>query len=356
MEIYFILLCWSFFTGFIFYGINRFSINNKTLKIVYCCINYIPLAIVLGIRNKTVGTDTSMYHDIFLDIARNNFTWSFLDSNLVEIGYRVINKIISFFVLDDNIAIMLIAFITIGGFAVFFYRNSYNIWLTTFLFVGFGYYIETFNTMRQVLACMIICNAFIFLKNKKYINWIASIILATTIHFPSIIFLAFTKILPLNKKKIIIYIIPLIILYFYIDVFGEYFILFNDTGKYGGYFSDENNLISLNDILKVLLFLGFIGWGYCKRKLFSKDEKNFFAICSMFLIYASICILMKSKIAIFYRFVQYFSIYFCILCPFILAKTRWAKYIFFIGIILSIPIVLEIVLSKNPDFMYSVFF
>ena len=357
MEIYFILLGWSFFTGFVFYGINKFSVNDKVLKIIYCCINYIPLAIVLGIRDKTVGTDTGMYHNIFLDVARNEFNWSFLDSNFVEIGYRIINKVISFFILDDNIAVMLIAFITIGGFAVFFYKNSYNIWLTTFLFIGFSYYLETFNTMRQVLACMIICNAFIVLKNKKNIYWIISVLIASTIHFSSVIFLVFTKVLPLNKKKLIVYILPIILLYFCIDIFSEYFILLDVVGdKYKGYFLDENILMNLNDILKILLFFSFIGWGYYKRFLFSEDEKNFFSICSIFLIYAIICIVMKSKMPVFYRFVQYFSIYFCILCPFILEKTRWIKYVFFIGIILTIPIILEIFLSKNPDFMYSIFF
>lgn len=357
MEIYFILLGWSFITGFIFYGINSFSINNKKLKIIYCCINYIPLAVVLGFRDRTVGTDTNMYHSMFVNIAKYDFEWSYLDGQLLEIGYRLINKLISFFVADDNIAIMLIAFITIGGFAVFFYKNSCNIWLTTFLFVGFGYYIETYNTMRQVLACMIICNAvFLFLKEKKYIKWIISILIAATIHFPSIIFLGFTKVLPLNKKKLIIYILPLILIYFFIDNFGEYFILLNDTGKYGGYFSSENNVLSINDILKIMLFLGTICWGYYKRNLFNEKEKKILAICGIFLIYASGCILMKSKIEIFYRFVQYFSIYFCVLCPFVLKKSGGVRYIFFIGILICIPFVLSIILSNNPDFKYSTFF
>ena len=211
--------------------------------------------------------------------------------------------------------------------------------------------------MRQVLACMIICNAvFLFLKKGKYIKWIISVLLASMVHFPSIIFLGFTKILPFNKKKLIIYILPLLLIYFFIDSFGEYFILLNDTGKYGGYFSGGNNLLSINDMLKITLFLGTICWGYYKRNLFSENEKKFFVICSIFLMYASGCILMKSKIEIFYRFVQYFSIYFCVLCPFVLEKSRWIKYIFLGGIIISIPFVLEIILFNNPDFKYSTFF
>ena len=108
-------------------------------------------------------------------------------------------------------------------------------------------------------------------------------------------------------------------------------------------------------MLKILLYLGVIIVGLCYRKTFSKDEKNFFSICSIFLVFAVVCTLLKSQMDIFYRFVQYFSIYICLLVPFVLEKMKKIKYIFVFIMIIGIPIIMWVTLSKNPNLLYSTF-
>lgn len=359
MEIYYILLFLSIITGVLFYSIG--SINNRTIKILYCCVNYIPLAIVAGVRNISVGTDTPMYHYIFYDISRSNFEWTFFNVNIndyayvVEIGYRLLNKVISFFTLDENIGIMLISIVTILGFAIFFFKTSYNIWITTVIFIGLGFYVETFNTMRQVLACMIICNGFVFFKNKLYKKWILTVLIATTMHFTAIVFLGFTKILPLTRKKLIMCISFLVLVYFFVGFLGSYISIFDFLIKYESYNNGPENILGLNDLLKILLYLGVIIVGLCYRKTFSKDEKSFFSLCSIFLIFAVACTLLKSQMDIFYRFVQYFSIYICLLAPFVLEKMKKMKYIFVFIMVIVIPMIMWVTLSKNPNFLYSTF-
>lgn len=354
MEIYIILLLWSIISAFICFRKNN-TLNDKNIKMIYCFMNYIPLSLVLGLRDIKVGTDTAMYHEIFYEIGRNNMQWSYMNERGIEIGYVILNKIIYIIFGNSYVFIFIVSLILIAGFMRFFYQYSYNIWLTVFLFIGLFYYCETFNTIRQSIACMIIFNGYVFLRNGNVIKWIGTVLIATCFHNTAIIFLLFSLLYRINKIKV--FIISFIGIGFYLilaygrDFLVELFI----NNKYGYYLvSNENSMGA--DILRILLFVFVMFFIYIRRNNYNRYQKKDSIIWSIFLLYASIMTLAKYQVEIFYRMVQYFSPYITVLLPLLLFNLKIKKYICYLVVLVMIPIVMYYLLQKNLNLQYDVFF
>lgn len=355
MEIYFLLLFWSLVTSLI-YIIFKNNINKIFLDRIYYLINYIPMGIVAGIRNVSVGTDTRMYHEFFYRYGILDFDWNFFDYNKVEIGYRLLNKIIYFFTEESNIAIFFISFSLIMGFGYFILINSVNIYLSTFLFIGIGFYSETLNTIRQSIACMILLNAYIFLKKEQYIKWILSVLVAGTFHITALFFLVFIILKKLTKTHLMI--ITLIGISFYILLlYGmELLTYLLGDNKYSYYLIANESSIGA-DFLRIVLFIIIIIGAFFYRKKYTYFEKKDAIIWSVFLFYAIIMTMAKYQIEIFYRMIQYFSPYLIVIFPLILSKfdSKYIKIILTLFIFILVPILLYYLLNKNPDLYYKTF-
>lgn len=354
MEIYFLLLFWSLVTSLI-YIIFKNNINKIFLDRIYYLINYIPMGIVAGIRNISVGTDTRMYHDFFYRYGILDFDWNYFDYNKVEIGYRLLNKVIYFFTVDSNICIFIISFFLIMGFGYFILVNSINIWISTFLFIGIGFYTETYNTIRQSIACMIMCNAYHFLKTQNMKKWIISIFFAICFHSTAVIFFLFTLLIKINKVRMNI-VIFLGIIFYLIVAYGLKPILemFTDF-KYGYYI--VNNEASIGaDVLRIILFALIIVFFMYNRKYYYKQGKDKdIVLLGIFLFYAMIMSMAKYQVEIFYRLVQYFSPYIVISIPLVIMRLKKGKYIIYPILIIMTIILLYYLLMKNVNLYYSTF-
>ena len=355
MEIYFFLLFWSFITAIV-YNLLKNNINKIILDRIYYLINYVPMGIVAVIRNVSVGTDTRMYHEFFYRYGILDFDWNYFDYSKVEIGYRLLNKIIYFFTSESNIYIFIISFCLIMGFGYFILINSVNIWISTFLFIGICFYSETLNTIRQSIACIILLNGYIFLKKEQYVKWLLSVLIATLFHSTAIFFLIFIILKKLTKIRIIL--INLIGILFYSLLVYDMNILmfFLDDNKYT-YYLVENEASMGADVLRILLFIVVIVGTFFYRKVYTCAEKKDAIIWSIFLFYAIIMTLAKYQIEIFYRMVQYFSPYIVVILPLVLSKinNKYIKIILILFILILGVIVLYYLLNKNPNLYYKTF-
>ena len=354
MQIYFLLLFWSIITSFI-YIIFKNNINKIFLDRIYYLINYVPMGIIAGIRNVSVGTDTKMYHEFFYRYGILDFDWNYFDYDKVEIGYRLLNKIIYFFTSESNICIFIISFFLIMGFGYFILVNSVNIWMSTFLFIGIGFYTETYNTVRQSIACMIMCNAYYFLKTQNMKKWILSIFFAMCFHSTAVIFFIFTLLMKINKMRINI-VVSLGILFYLIIVYGlDLFLEIFTDFKYGYYI--VNNEISIGaDILRIILFALVIIFFIYNRKYYYRCGKNKdIILLGIFLFYAMIMSIAKYQIEIFYRLVQYFSPYIVISIPLVIMYLKKGKYILYPIVIIITIVLLYYLLMKNDSLYYSTF-
>ena len=116
-------------------------------------------------------------------------------NNLVSIVYAIFgygNYLIVF---------ALIAFITISLFLWSLYRDSENFWFSFILFTAFGYYFQSFNTVRYYLAVAIALFAIPYVLKKKWLQFILLILLGATFHKSVLVVLPIYFLASLNWKK-----------------------------------------------------------------------------------------------------------------------------------------------------------
>lgn len=361
MEIYFILLFWSLFSSVLF----LFSVKTKIKKMLYLCFNFIPMALVSGIRSSSVGTDTKMYHYLFNLFSTQEIQLSFYSDDLIEIGYVALNKFIGLLTDDSQIFIFFISFLTMILFSYFLYKNSCNVCLSTFLFIGMFFFCETLNTVRQSLATAILCCGYHFLlENKKRIYSIF-VAFATSIHFSSVIFFFFLYLFPIDREKTYKYILILFLVFlmtsYTINNFGSNFLFqFDFSGKYAGGYSESlyakpkefgagiYRVIVFISLVSICLFFDF-------KNKYNGCEKKHIYILSVFLIIASLFTLGQYQILLFYRLIFYFSIYACLLIPLLLKKMGKLKYPIYFFLFASTIAFLSRMLFLKEDSVHLIY-
>lgn len=166
---------------------------NHLQKIIAYFLTLIPFVALQGSRDITVGADTSMYWTLFENTRL--LSWSYLFKNFpmvkihnvhfgqpIETGYIILNKFVSLFTDNPQVMLYVCAVLICTGFYIFICSNCYSIFWGTLVFFCDGLYMNSFNTMRQVLAIAIAINAFTAFKKKKNFVAILLIFLGYTIH------------------------------------------------------------------------------------------------------------------------------------------------------------------------------
>lgn len=191
MLIYNILLIYIIILSFFYNCVKKDNI--KKAKVLYLFLTFIPMMIVMGLRDKNVGTDTRSYCMYFRIISRMSLIKAF-DNN--PILWAILNKIFAIFGTRDINYILPLSMIILILIAKFIYDYSDDVGLSTILFILSYYYFTGFNTARQFLAIAIVINSFKYIINddkklikKNIIKFLIVNLIAIGIHPTSIIFL-----------------------------------------------------------------------------------------------------------------------------------------------------------------------
>lgn len=256
-----------FSTSSIFYYLyNKYNKNRLLLVLSFI----IPM-IIGGFRYK-VGTDYvgyEMLYDTFKNYKLSQISL-FLD---LEVSFIIISifskyfggKVMMFFIYN-----FLILFFT--------YKSLENIDKKCRPLALFGllflYFTISFNGIRQMLAVMIIYNAYKYIKNKNLKLWILNVILAALFHKTALLLAPlyfFCKIKSILFKILIVCIILILVLnYSVIFKFLSNFETFDKYSKYETYssnyaFNNYNFYLSLMVLLYILIY---------SKILIKADEDN----------------------------------------------------------------------------------
>lgn len=142
------------------------------------------MMILSGFRDITVGTDTiNYYYNFYEEGHATDFVWSFLRLSIQNLGLGYHHFLILVSVLTYSIF----------GYVIRKVLPPSSIPFAILLFIvgGNQYFIQSFNTTRQILATMFLLLTFCFMYDKKYIKAVISYVVATGIHASSIIYLPF---------------------------------------------------------------------------------------------------------------------------------------------------------------------
>lgn len=162
-------------------GAKKLEENNSQKIRIIAAITM--LILIAGLR-KGIGTDYSGYaiHYNALSIGAES------GSNF-EIGYNVLNYILSFIGFSDQWLFFLLSAFLVLSIAWISYKNSVNIDMSIYLFVALYFYFASFNIIRQFIAIPIILLAFEYLCQKDFVKYFACVILASLFHYSALIML-----------------------------------------------------------------------------------------------------------------------------------------------------------------------
>ena len=181
-----VLICSRIENAKVFWG-NKRILSGKVL---YLLLTFIPLWFVMAFRAPTVGTDTYANASYFVSAATAPSFDYLVHDGIWKAGIDVISYVLGIIYPGMEMYILWSSTVIVVGFAIFIYRTSNKVWLSTFFFLTLNLYFSSLNTSRQFIAIAIAINAFIYLYEdiKSWKGW-SLFILAIWIHTSILSFL-----------------------------------------------------------------------------------------------------------------------------------------------------------------------
>jgi len=317
---------------------NRTSKNNY-----YYWIIFFFFVFTAGLRFET-GTDYFSYQKIF---NQTNSIDIFLSSGQlseipVEPLYALLNSIFKTLGLNLNSMFLLISFATnlILFSSLKKYIGRYVIFalVTYFCFV---YFTLDMSGIRQSIAINIFLFAIRYIKSKSFIKYVSLVSIASLFHVSALLCLVFYFILDRTYKAI-------------------YLLIFLILGFFIIYLKLEFITILIDSVLIKI----FPSTAIFKLIIYSNADKPWgFNIKIIFFLFIFIILLYKRKILV-KRFI-YFNIVFNLLFFYLIIRMfLWESieisgrtiFYFIFGLILSLPMLMDLIKNKKSKFLYLFFF
>jgi hypothetical protein len=316
------------------------------------------MIIISGTRNINIG-DTEMYFGIFSDTVKYGFNFTLDNAEALEPGYLFLNYLMGLFTDDARVFIFFMSFITLTGFAFFIYKNSYNIWLSTFIFVAI-LYPESLNIIRQAFATMLLANGYYFLKNNKFKKYLLVVFVAYCFHFTAALFFIIMIFLPhMSNRKLVLLSALIIVGYYYTDSLVDLLFSLPFIGKYSGY-ATSIYALSLETgglgFYKQFLFWIIVFISCMNYKNYTFFEKREHLYLSTFIVFGCMFLLYQYHFIILGRFYYYFIVYLCLLIPLLIKNSsKYKKLIYYAGTFVMSIVYLYSYLVTRPDLFVNIF-
>lgn len=135
-------------------------------------------------RDVSVGIDYPMYLNFFREVCDGGLPFIFSSANVyrLEIGYSLLEYLLSFFGSSTLVFASGIALICLTLNAVFVYKYSPSVWLSMFIFISFGFFSYTLCTIRHQIAIAIFMFALPYLQKKQFVPYLLIVLLTATFH------------------------------------------------------------------------------------------------------------------------------------------------------------------------------
>lgn len=166
----------------------------------YIVIMTLILMSLIGLRSETKGffegSDVIKYYEMFSNIANSSWNelWHIFAMNIAtsgDIGFLLMQKLISVFTSNFYIYSFIVSGLFFIPLGVFLYRYSSDVRQLIFAYIFFTVmmFVHLMSGARQYFAMGIVIVAYLFFLRKKYIKTVILMLLASTIHFSSLIFI-----------------------------------------------------------------------------------------------------------------------------------------------------------------------
>lgn len=231
---------------------------KKRIHVSKTFIFFFFFFLILSCRDFSIGADIEYsYQYIFNRIA--NLKWNELYAlNIdIELGYKILNKIINEF---GDYRLLLISISGFSNYLFFrlYYKNDEFQFTRIILFCSIGIFPFLFTGLRQVIALSLGIIAFKYVRKRHIIPFLLVVLIAFSFHKSASILLLLYPIYHFKfRKKYIYYIIPLIIIVFFLKNNLFLFMLQFLGQKYINDYSEITATGAFNMLFLYLFFLLF---------------------------------------------------------------------------------------------------
>ena len=163
---------------------------------------FVAFFLLLALRAENVGVDLWNYIDKYHKIASSDFPKIWANSANVDVGYGILNKLMSMLGVNDRAFIVLIALFSTFPIAWLYMKESDNWMLTISLFIILPIFSMCFSGLRQALAIAVVPLQFYFAKKKNIIGFLLSVLLAFSFHSTALFMLILYPIYQIRIKNI----------------------------------------------------------------------------------------------------------------------------------------------------------
>ena len=340
MAIYVINLGMIMFYSLIYTILKQNRCNSRHLIKYFVVIITLQLVVILALRDFTVGTDVPNYVTYFRFIAENSFDAIFEFRH--EIGYKILNKAISFFTTNNQVFLTIVAILSIAPVGRFIYKNSRMPFLSFIIYIAFNYYSFVFSGLRQAIAYGIIFISYDYIKNRKLAKFLICVSLASLFHKSALIFLPayFLYRIKLNKKVISFLVLFDLIIFIYRREIFAFFI----NNFYQSYSIVESDSYSWMIFCTIIVLLS--SFFYKKMIKISPDNNGLF----IFLLVGISLMLFASVGTNVMRVADYYYMFVIIFIPEVMTAIKDEKLALLVGYLLIIGLVILYLwfLSSSP--------
>ena len=261
--------------------------------------------------------------------------------------------------------LLLYSILTYGALAYCLYINTTKkyYWMAMFGVVAFGFLGYSMNGMRQALSIAIGCNIIQYVLSKKIIKAILLLSIAALFHRSILLMLPFVMFISLVYEKIYNSTIKIVYLNMLSSVLMiiVFFVLFNFfsqhldmiEGFYGGYFSGKfSGAVGFSKRLTCLIAFNFILVMIAGSYKIEGTQRVKIFMYSLFLITACAAMIAQmNAMRIFYRVVDIFNIYICLIIPeiMVMEQRAWVRAVFTVMIIVIGVLVLSYLLISGVN-------
>ena len=166
--------------------------TNDKAKRIFFILCGIAMFLIIALRHREVGSDDSgHYYDHWEEMS--NLSYGFLRSYISEArfepGYCTFVWLLSQVFQDGQYAFVISAIIFTVSVCRFIYLNSKDPELSFVMYICLGLYTFSVQGLRQAIAMSICLFAIEFVKKRKLIPFVLLVLLASTFHTSSIVFL-----------------------------------------------------------------------------------------------------------------------------------------------------------------------
>ncbi len=299
-----------------------FQVNHSTyIKKIYLTIIFIQLFIISAFRSEDIGNDTKIYLELFDNLANGSNILNYLLR--YEIGFLSYTKILTIFTSNHYILNIISSLIIL---TIIFYvinNNLKYVWLAILLFLNLRFFYMSLNILRQFIAISILFYSLNYIYKGNLIRFLLLVLLASTFHITSILFLpVYTfRNFRINKKLILIFLfigvaffitLPYLI-DFVFSVFPRFSIYQNSK-----YFTEGIKLASFINLLIYIFLITIFAFAY-RSASFSSEEDIKKINVLFYIVYIGILLnFISINLNLIDRIVIYFTFFNILLIPKIL--------------------------------------